>query len=268
MDSDHVIVLFLALVLVGAAVALAYSTPALLGNESENVSDASLASFETTEPYCGDPNSTSASARTHDIPVGEALVISESIPVASNDTTVTASLEEFGPQRYILNVERETAERTPTPTPSTETATPANDSTTNESTETAANASSPTESPTTADADESNTTGNDANETATATAEQESTETRSTPTPTPTDAGSDCHPTVEYNATIHITQPDEFTVLVTYDGELVGAHWRDGDDAGSFGKLPEQPPTTDGPNGTSNNSSALARPAGKTASRG
>jgi len=46
MDSDHVLVLFLGLLLVGAAVALAYTSPAAFGGDSEGIGGATLASFE------------------------------------------------------------------------------------------------------------------------------------------------------------------------------------------------------------------------------
>lgn len=239
MDSDHVLVLFLGLVLVGAAVALAYSSPAAFGGESDGIGGASLASFETTDVYCGDPNSTSGSAFSHDINGGEALVLNQSVPVATNGTTVSGSLEEFGPQRYVLAITRETPERTPTetPTPDTETpmATPAND--------TGANGTGANET------EDSEETANGANESANATTganetvTEETTTERPTPTPTPTDGGSQCHPEVRYNATIHLAQPDEYTVVVTYDGEFVGAHWREGSDGGSYDTIPEQPAT-------------------------
>jgi len=124
MDSDHVLVLFLGLLLVGAAVALAYTSPAAFGGDSEGIGGATLASFEATDVYCGDPNTTSGSAVSQDISGGEALVLDRSLPVASNDTTVSASLEEFGPDRYLLEITSETPEQTPTETPTPETASP------------------------------------------------------------------------------------------------------------------------------------------------
>jgi hypothetical protein len=237
MDSDHVLVLFLGLVLVGAAVALAYTSPAVFGGESDGVGGASLTSFETADAYCGDPNTTSGSTFTRDAPAGEALVINQSVPVPTNDTTVSASLEEFGPRRYILAVTRETPERTPTetPTPEPDTATPTAG---NESQTTEANATRANETAT----DAANETA-DANETATETPTP-------TPSPTPTETVEPCHPEVRYNATIEVSHPEDYTVIVTYDGEFVTAYWGEGDDSGSHKTLPDQPETADGENET------------------
>ena len=250
MDSDHVLVLFLGLVLVGAAVALALSSPALFGEPADGVEDANLASFETTEPFCGDPNASSGSALSHEVRGGEALVLNESIPVATNDTTVSGTLEQFGPERYVLQITRETPERTPTETPTpgtaTPTATPVNGTETaavngtetgrNGGNQTGANETTAPNGTATATAttERANATA-DANETATADGNT------STPTPTPTEPGSACHPKVRYNATIVLAQPEEYTVIVTYDGEFVGAHWADGEDGGSYDTVPVQP---------------------------
>lgn len=230
MDSDHVLVLFLGLVLVGAAVALAYSSPAAFGGDSDGIGDASLASFETTDTYCGDPNSTSGSTVSHDINGGEALVLNQSIPVATNDTEVSGSLDNFGPQRYILQVTREAPEGTPTPTPDTETptATPVND----------------TESPV-ANGTEANGTTNESTNATDGANETVTERTTTADEATPTNAGSECHPEIRYNATIHIAQPDEYTVIVSYDGEFIAAHWRDGSDGGSYDTIPEQPEAED-----------------------
>lgn len=235
MDSDHVLVVFMGLVLVGAAVALAYSSPAVFGDDSDGVSDANLASFETTDTYCGDPNTTSGSAVSQDVDGGEALVLNQSLPVATNDTEVSGSLEDFGPQRYILQITSETPEATPTSTPDTETptATPVPDTETPVANETGENEST------------NATGGTNETETERATATDEA-----TPTPTPTDAGSECHPEVRYNASIHVAHPDEYTVIVTYDGEFVAAHWRDGSDGGSYDTIPEQPEAEEGQNAT------------------
>lgn len=235
MDSDHVIVLFLGLLLVGAAVALAYSSPAGLGGESDGFGGASLASFETTDAYCGDPNSTRGTAITEDVSDGEALVLNQSIPVPTNDTDVSASLEEFGPQRYVLTLTRETPDRTATATPTPDTETP---------TATPPNASA-TDSATATDADGRSTETAGGNETATDRPTAES-----TPTETPTTTGPTCHPHVRYNATVHVAQPNEYTVVVTYDGEFIAAHWRDGDDRGSYDTIPEPPEAEGGRNGT------------------
>ncbi|SFR98344.1 hypothetical protein SAMN05216559_2016 [Halomicrobium zhouii] len=236
MDSDHVLVLFLGLVLVGAAVALALSFPAAFGGDSEGIGGATLASFETTDVYCGDPNTTSGSAVREDISGGEALVLNRSLPVASNDTTVSASFEEFGPQRYLLEITSETPEATPTETPRPETATPTstpvNGTATNGS---SANQTTAAPTPTSTAANETESNGTGSNGTATST--------EVTPTPTPTETGATCHPEIQYNATIHIAQPDEYTVVVTYDGEFVAGHWRDGDDDGTYDTLPERPET-------------------------
>ena len=255
MDSDHVLVLFLALILVGAAVAIALTSPSLFGGESEGVAAANLGSFETTGPFCGDPNTTSASAATRDAPAGEALVLTGTVPVPSNDTAVSASLNEFGPQRFILEVTRETPTDTPTPTPTstptptpTPTTTPTSTTTDGGTTGTAANGTSGTERP----ANASRVNG-------TATARETPTDTP-TPTPTPADTGSDCHPTIRYNATIHVSQPSEYTVFVTYEGELVGAHWGEGDDTGWYDRIPEQPETEEPANATATNASSLRRP--------
>jgi|GEM_PF-3154237 len=241
MDSDHVLVLFLGLVLVGAAVALALSFPAAFGGDSEGIGGATLASFETTDVYCGDPNTTSGSAVREDISGGEALVLNRSLPVASNDTTVSASFEEFGPQRYLLEITSETPEatRTETSTPetATPTATPVNGTATNE-TDVNQSTTEPTATATAANETDGNRTG--ANETASPTEV----------TTTPTETGSTCHPEVMYNATIQIAQPDEYTVVVTYDGEFVAGHWRDGDDDGSYDTLPERPEREGGANET------------------
>ena len=273
MDSDHVLVVFFALVLVGAAVALAYSAPAFLGDGAGGVGDASLASFETSQPYCGDPNTTSGSAFSRDIAGGQALVINDTVPVASNDTRVSATLEEFGPERYILQVTRETPERTATPTP---TATP---------TETATATATPTATPVpnatrTPNATETATTatrtdgpgatGGDptANETAnatngTATERAVTTTERATATPTPgATTGEECFLEVGYNATIHVAQPTDYTLLITYDGELVGAHWREGEDDGSFDRVPSVPRTDETGNGSERLRTVQARSTG------
>lgn len=213
MDSDHALVLFLALVLVGAAVALAYASPLLLGGRSDGVADASLAEFETTEPYCGDSNQTTGSAVTRDVAGGEALVIDGQIPVSTNDTVVNASFDEFGPQQFVLDVTRTEPQNQTV----TETATP---------TETTAT--------------EPNATPGVTTEQGTATA-------------------GPCYLVVGYNATIHLTRPREYTVLVTYDDELVSAYWRDGNETGSFNRLPERP--RDGGNETATNASDRPRPA-------
>ena len=251
MDSDHVLVLFLGLVLVGAAVALAYSSPAVFGGDTDGIGGASLASFETTDVYCGDPNSTSGSTLSRDIRGGEALVFNQSVPVPSNDTNLSASFEQFGPQRYLLEISRETPEPTPTttppPTPDTETgtATPVNATGTTET----ANGTTETTAP-------ANTT-TAANETATETPTPTD---RPTPTPTPTETGSTCHREIRYNATIHLAQPDEYTVVVTYDGELIAAHWQEGSDGGSFDRFPEQPTTAGGRNETAAAVASVRRP--------
>lgn len=185
MDADHVLVLLIALVLVGAAVSLALTTPSLFGGRPDDVADASLASFETSEPYCGDPDRTTGSSVSHDVTGGEAIVINKTIPVATNDTAVNATLAEFGPQRYILEVTRETPNGTTAPSTADSAATVANGSTAQE-----------------------------------------------------------CHPQVGYNASIHVGQPDEYTVLVTYDDELVSAYWREGSDGGSYGRIPDPVETT------------------------
>lgn len=202
MDSDHVLVLFLALVLVGAAVALAYTSPLVFGDEEE-VTDATLASFETTEPYCGDRDTIRGSSMTYDRTNGETLVINQTVPVPSNDTAVNASLDEFGPQRFILKVERKTGENQ-------------------------------TESHTPAPGDDAENDGQVSLFDGDAT----------TGTGESNDEDSVCHPEVRYNATINIDQPGEYTVLVTYDDELVNVHWRDDGDSGTYSKLPDPPAET------------------------
>jgi len=247
MDSDHVLVLFLGLLLVGAAVALAYTSPAAFGGDSEGIGGATLASFEATDVYCGDPNTTSGSAVSQDISGGEALVLDRSLPVASNDTTVSASLEEFGPDRYLLEITSETPEQTPTETPTPETASPTAtpvNGTGTQVNETATPAPNGTEG----DGTDANATA--ANATATNETSANETDTATEPTPTPTETAQVCHPEVTYNATVHIAQPDEYTVVVTYDGEFVAGHWRDGDDGGSYDTLPERPELEGGTNET------------------
>lgn len=234
MDSDHVLVLFLGLVLVGAAVALAYTSPAAFGGDSDGIGGATLASFETTDVYCGDPNTTSGSAVSENISGGEALVLERSLPVSSNDTTVDASFEEFGPDRYLLEITSETTEsnatETPTPETAAPTATPVDGTASNETGENQTTAG-PTSTSTAS-------SGTDANETET---NQTATPTDATATPTPTETESVCHPEITYNATVHIAQPDEYTVVVTYDGEFVAGHWQNGDDDGTYDRLPERP---------------------------
>ncbi len=245
MDSDHVLVLFLALVLVGTAVGIGLTSPSLFGGDDgdgpESVTDADLAAFETTGPVCGDPNTTSLSAVSNDAPAGETLVLTQTLPVPSNDTTVSATLNEFGPQRFLLEIESETAERTATPTPTatpTSTVTPsptgANGTATDAPNGTAGNATVTTTESSTANA-------TDAGGTAAATATTEPAENRTTATPTP--AASDCFPAIQYNATIEIDQPGDYTVVVTYDGELVAARWGEGEDRGTYDRLPELPET-------------------------
>lgn len=255
MESDHVLVLFLALVLVGTAVGIGLTSPSLLGGDGggdgrENVTDANLAAFETAGPVCGDPNTTSLSAVSNDAPAGETLVLTQTLPVPSNDTTVSATLNEFGPQRFLLAIESETPERTATPTPAatpTSTATP-----------------SPTRANATATDSTNRTVGNatDPNGTAAATATTGPTEnlTTATQTATPTPVTPDCHPAVQYNATIDIEQPSDYTVVVTYDGELVAARWGEGDDRGTYDRLPELPETEEAENATGTNASSV-RPA-------
>lgn len=164
---------------------------------------------------------------------------------------MSASLDSFGPQRYILEITRESPEPTATPTPDTPTPTP----------------DTPTPTPTPANQTETaggtderatDSTGT-ATETGTATANRTAITTEATPsqtptqtptptpsptpTQTPTEAGSECYPELRYDATIEIAQPQEYTVLVTYDGEIVGAHWREGEETGSYDTIPERPET-------------------------
>ena len=205
MDADHALVLFLGLVLVGAAVSVALTTPSLLGGQSDDVADASLASFETTEPYCGEPDRATGSSLSHDVTGGEAIVINKTIPVATNDTVVNASLTEFGPQRYILEVTRETPNRT----------------TASETVDTAA-------------------------------------------VPTNGSAAQGCYLEVGYNASIHVGQPSEYTVLITYDDELVSAYWNDGSDGGSYDRIPDPVRTTTAANRTATPGDGTTTPGNRT----
>ena len=214
MDTDHVLVVFLGLVLVGAAVALAYGSPAILGDGTGGVGTADLRSFETTAPQCGAPNGTAGSAFSSEVDDGEVLVLNESVPVTANDTRLTASLEEFGPGRYVLAVTRERNRTGATPT--------GDGTATDRSTEAG------TEAPN-----------------------------GSTASPRAEDDG-ECRLTVRYTARVHLPRPDEYTVLVTHDGELVGGHWRDGGDDGSFDRMPERTPTPRAGNQTETENASLA----------
>lgn len=256
MDSDHVFVLFLGLALVGAAVSIAFASPTLFGGESDGITDASLASFETTEPYCGDPNTTTGSTLTRDVTGGQALVINETIPVASNETEVTAEFDTIGTQRYILEISRETPEPTATPT-ATPTPTPTPMPTQTADNRTTANATTTNQEPVTG----TNGTATAAsNGTVTEGTEQGAEMNRTTATPTSTETATECYLEVGYNASIALANPDDYTVLVTYDGELVGAYWREGEDSGSFDRVPERPDPTETANGTAMNGTSLRRP--------
>lgn len=58
------------------------------------------------------------------------------------------------------------------------------------------------------------------------------------PTVTPTE---ECTYVVRYNATVEFARESDWTLLTTYEGELVSAYWRDDVASGSFESFPATP---------------------------
>lgn len=67
--------------------------------------------------------------------------------------------------------------------------------------------------------------------------DRNATETNETATP----AAEDCDYVRQYNATVEFARDTDWTLLITYDGELVGAHWHEGESGGSFDTSPVTP---------------------------
>lgn len=65
-----------------------------------------LASFETTGPACVGPWADNSSTVSQPAEGGTRLIINETIPVASRNTTLDPSFDDLGPGRYHLDVER------------------------------------------------------------------------------------------------------------------------------------------------------------------
>lgn len=68
-----------------------------------------LDSVRTFGPECGDPRSKNVSSYSRPVPGGRKLSINSTIPVRSNATRLEADLDEVGPHRYHLAIERTTA---------------------------------------------------------------------------------------------------------------------------------------------------------------
>lgn len=52
----------------------------------------------------------------------------------------------------------------------------------------------------------------------------------------PGTGSADCHLEIRYNATLNLTRPNDYTLVVTHDDRLVGGHWGEKNGGGSFTK--------------------------------
>lgn len=159
MKAEHVLLGVVALLLLGGLATAAVGATVLTDfGQDPAFEETSIRSVETTDPYCSDPRTSNSSSRSRPVPGGRVLTINDTIAVDARDTTVSVRLDEFGPGRYVLAVDRE---------PGTETA--------------------------------------------------------------------DCHLEVRYNVSLNLTQPRDYTLVVTHDDRLVGGYFGDENSGGGFG---------------------------------
>ena len=102
----------LALCLAVLTAGCAVSVPGF-GSTDPAFETSGLDSLRTTEPTCGTPRSSNVSSVSRPVPGGRTLSIDTTVPVRSPDTELEASVDELGPGRFELAIERTGGSGTP-----------------------------------------------------------------------------------------------------------------------------------------------------------
>lgn len=103
---DRPVIPTLALCLALLIAGCAGSVPGLGSAPEPAFEESGVDSIRTTEPRCGTPRSSNVSSVSRPVPGGRKLSINTTVPVRSRDTELEASLEELGPHRFALAIER------------------------------------------------------------------------------------------------------------------------------------------------------------------
>ncbi|WP_276270674.1 hypothetical protein [Haloarcula litorea] len=156
MDARLAVGLGLLVVLGGTATAVGATTELPFATEEPAFEQTSLRSVETFGPRCANRSEIGQSTVSRPVDGGRLLSWNDTIAVDSHDTTVAVSLRQFGPARFVLDVDRD-----------------------------------------------------------------------------PGVADVDCDARLRYNATLNVSTPEDFTLVVTHDDRLVGSYYSD--ESGSGG---------------------------------
>lgn len=160
MDRRYALAGLLTLVAVSGAATVAVGTtpPLQFGDEDPAFEETSLHTFEPIDTRCAAERTEPDATVSRPVPGGRRVHINQTIDVDAHDTTLSASLDRFGPGRYVLDVARD-----------------------------------------------------------------------------PGAADANCDLSVRYNATLNVSTPDDFTLVVTHDDRLVGTYFSDADASGGSG---------------------------------
>jgi hypothetical protein len=109
-DSRRLLPLALAGLAVVAVVAVAVvivgGSGLGFGTDTGGINETELASLQTQEPRCGTHRSSNSSTYIRPADGGVKLSTNTTIPVAARDSELDATLDELGPHRYQLDLER------------------------------------------------------------------------------------------------------------------------------------------------------------------